>query len=362
ARRSTSFRALRGLSPLSNSFSNGHTYKNAPTKYFYESTFNSHYDGRFASGEVPVLERAWSFKLMLKTYTETMEQIGIETWLMHGCLLGWWWNGGLMPWDKDLDFIMEEEGMNELAEWWNMTIHHFDAKDLGLEDQLSVESDKWATERSTDEEMDEDDETRARRLEWEQQVRENGKKYLLEVNPNYTNTSTKDKYNLIDARWIDVSNGLYIDITTLHVAPAKSETPQTPDADSPDWPDSFDLYPYSSTRESLHEPDDADDEIQMYIKDSHSYLSSQIFPLRTSTLEDVRVKIPYAYEELLIEEYGADSLTKSWFNGYLFDTPSRKWQKSRPTDQQRAYFMAKHGKGRGRISGTGRIGHGWDGR
>lgn len=363
ARRSTSFHALRGLSPLTNSFSNGHTYKHAPGKYFYESTFNSHYDGRFASGELPFDERTWSLKLMLKAYTETMVDIGIETWLMHGCLLGWWWNGGLMPWDKDLDFLMEEDGMNELAEWWNMTIHHFDAKELGLEDQLSLESDKWAVERSTEEEADEDEETRARRFEWEQKVRKDGKKYLLEVNPNYTNTSTKDKFNLIDARWIDVSNGLYIDITTLHVAPVTPETPEAPDPDpdEPEWPDSFDIYPYGSTRVSPHEADDPDDEVQLYIKDTHSYLSSQIFPLRTSTLEGVNVKIPYAYEELLIEEYGPDSLTESWFNGYLFDKSSRKWIKSRPTEQQHAYFMAKHGKGRGRISGTGRIAHGWNG-
>ncbi|KNG44045.1 mannosylphosphorylation protein [Stemphylium lycopersici] len=345
SRRSTPFRSLRGLSPLVNSFSNGHTYAHAPTKYFYESTFNSHYDGRFASAEVPFQERIWNLRLMLKAYTDTMEKIGIQTWIMHGCLLGWWWGGGLMPWDKDLDFLMDEEGMRELGEWWNMTVHHFEAKDFGLEDQLSIESDHWASERSNEDE--EDEETQSKRQEWEHEVRKNGKKYLMEVNPNYTNQSTTDKYNLIDARWIDVSNGLYIDITTLHVAPVAPEPYASP---------------YTSLHPSAHEVDDEDDEIQMYVKDTHAYLSTQIYPLRSSTFENVPVKVPYAYEELLLEEYGSDALTESWYNGYLFDPKTKLWNKAKPNEAQRAYFKQKNGRDVGRLSGTGRIGHGWRGQ
>jgi hypothetical protein len=362
ARRSTPFRALRGLTPLVNSFSNGHTYKHAPNKYFYESTFNSHYDGRFASAEVPFRERIWNLRLMLKAYTETMDQIGVQTWIMHGCLLGWWWNGGLMPWDKDLDFLVEEEGMQELGEWWNMTVHHFEAKDLGLEDARSVESDHWASERRAqpedeeDDEDDEDDEARTKRLGWEQEVREKGKKYLLEVNPNYTNKSTTDKYNLIDARWIDISNGLYIDITTLHVAPITLN-------DDDESNDPFSLTPSFAIHPSAHEPDEDDvsDEIQMYVKDTHAYLASQIYPLRTSFLEKVPVKVPYAYEELLLEEYGSDALTESWYNGYAFDKHTGKWHERDPSQAQSKYFRAKHGRDKGRIGGTGRIVHGWMG-
>ncbi|USP76236.1 hypothetical protein yc1106_03510 [Curvularia clavata] len=353
ARRSTPFRALRGLSPLVNSFSNGHTYRHAPTKYFYESTFNSHYDGRFASSELPFAERVWNLRLMLKAYTETMDQIGIQTWIMHGCLLGWWWNEGLMPWDKDLDFLVEEEGIHELGEWWNMTIHHFEAKRLGLEDEHSLESDHWASERRSEQEEAEDDEARTKRLGWEKEVREKGKKYLMEVNPNYTNKSTTDKYNLIDARWIDTSNGLYIDITTLHVAPVKQS----------DEDDTFSLTPSFTTYPSAHEPDpdDPSDDIQLYVKDTHAYLSSQIYPLRTSSLEGVPVKIPYAYEELLLEEYGPDALTESWYNGYAFDKERAQWEMKDPTEEQRRYFRDKLGREKGRASGTGRITHVWTG-
>lgn len=37
---------------------------------------------------------------------------------------------------------------------------------------------------------------------------------MLEINPHYINPAQTDKLNVIDARWIDTENGLFIDITT----------------------------------------------------------------------------------------------------------------------------------------------------
>lgn len=41
-----------------------------------------------------------------------------------------------------------------------------------------------------------------------------GRTFQLEVNPNYVYREEDDKLNVVDARWIDMENGLYIDITT----------------------------------------------------------------------------------------------------------------------------------------------------
>lgn len=30
-------------------------------------------------------------KNLVQTYLATFSDLGIETWLMHGSLLGWWW-------------------------------------------------------------------------------------------------------------------------------------------------------------------------------------------------------------------------------------------------------------------------------
>jgi hypothetical protein len=41
-----------------------------------------------------------------------------------------------------------------------------------------------------------------------------GRDYMLEINPNFINREQTDKMNVIDARWIDTTSGLFIDITT----------------------------------------------------------------------------------------------------------------------------------------------------
>lgn len=38
---------------------------------------------------------------------------------------------------------------------------------------------------------------------------------MLEINPNYVNSSPEDDLNTIDGRYIDLVTGLFIDITTV---------------------------------------------------------------------------------------------------------------------------------------------------
>ncbi|KAF2638836.1 hypothetical protein P280DRAFT_381009, partial [Massarina eburnea CBS 473.64] len=209
-----------------------------PEKYFHESTFHAHYDGRFAYTILPHTSRVIHLRALVRSYLSTMHELGAETWIMHGSLLGWWWNRQIMPWDDDIDVQVSEPAISFLAQYHNMTIHSFNVSDLDMT---------------------------------------KGKRYLLEVNPSYKNASTTDWMNVIDARWIDIDTGLFIDITTLRDASAHSG-PQ-----------------------------------RMYCKDKHRFLSSQIYPLRTSVFEGVPVRIPYGYQELLIEEYGAESLTETEF-------------------------------------------------
>lgn len=138
--------------------------------------FHPHYDGRFADNVLPDKQRKGYLTDLMRTYLSTMNDIGAETWIMHGSLLGWFWNRKIMPWDSDVDVQMSEGSMHYLAKYYNMTMHHF------------------------------------RLPGWE-----HGRDYLLEVNPHYLNASTSDWLNVIDARWIDTESGLFIDITTLRV-------------------------------------------------------------------------------------------------------------------------------------------------
>lgn len=119
---------------------------------------------------------------------------------MHGTLLGWWWNRKvgtifkrhpktskisflqILPWDSDSDVQVSESSMHFLASYYNMTVFHY------------------KTPRIPE-----------------------GRDYMLEVNPHYVNREQTDKLNVIDARWVDTTSGLFIDITTArynHTHPA----------------------------------------------------------------------------------------------------------------------------------------------
>lgn len=143
-------------------------------KYFHESTFHPHYDGRFASSEVAVTERLPHLTALMQTFLSTMSDIGAETWIMHGTLLGWFWNQKILPWDSDIDVQVSEPTIAFLAKYYNMTEYHYTLPGV-----------------------------------------KNGRTYLLEVNPHYIYRDQADKLNVIDARWIDTENGLFIDISTV---------------------------------------------------------------------------------------------------------------------------------------------------
>jgi hypothetical protein len=276
--RSASFPSVRGLTSLSRDFSTTEDFAH-PTKFFHESTFSQHYDGRFASAELPHHVRLLHLRLMLKAYTDTMERIHIQTWMMHGCLLGWWWNARIMPWDTDIDMLVDETGIQELGGWWNMSVHHFSAPDLAADDAAIREEGPGVALLHED-------------------IIQGGKKYLLEVNPHYANISTRDKKNVIDARWIDTATGLFIDITTLHVQPRDRNAV------------------LSSTEH---------DDVELFTKDQHAYSSSQMFPLRATTFEGIPVHIPYNYEGILLDEYGPRAITQRGYRGWRFDRGRLEW-------------------------------------
>ncbi|KAH9862795.1 hypothetical protein J1614_010888 [Plenodomus biglobosus] len=316
--RSATFDSLRGLTPLTHDHSKEKAAKQ-PDKYFNEAKFDAHYDGRFAATELPLETRTWHLRLLLKTYIETMERIGVRTWIMHGCLLGWFWNGKIMPWDNDVDVMVEERGMKELGSWWNMTVHHFSGRDLGLLDEPQEAQHDLVDDEALDKaQLLALEAAKMSRATLTQQVIKDGKKYLLEINPHYTNTSIADKYNHIDARWIDTSTGLYIDITALHSAP--HHTASLPPS-------------------------------EIFTKDNHAYTPSSLFPLRPTTFESIPVNVPYDYTAILAEEYGARALTHTWYRvfggkGFGFDGRRKEWveQEFRFSDEAKAMRKAREGR------------------
>ncbi|ODA79200.1 hypothetical protein RJ55_04792 [Drechmeria coniospora] len=60
-------------------------------KYFTERIGDPHYDARFFVRRLDDDDQLRVIRSLIQTYLDTFHQLGIDTWLMHGSLLGWWW-------------------------------------------------------------------------------------------------------------------------------------------------------------------------------------------------------------------------------------------------------------------------------
>ena len=65
-------------------------------KYFHEpggSELGNHYDSRYEHGILSYDDKQDTQVHMMRAYLDFFKKNGMETWLAHGTLLGWWWNG-----------------------------------------------------------------------------------------------------------------------------------------------------------------------------------------------------------------------------------------------------------------------------
>ncbi|KAL4873728.1 hypothetical protein BDV12DRAFT_159494 [Aspergillus spectabilis] len=219
-------------------------------KYFQEpgnDEIHAHYDSRFFKEPVPKEQRSQVLTHIIHSYFEYFNDHGLETWIAHGTLLGWWWNGKIMPWDWDIDTQVSEATLFRLANEFNGTVAKYNTTDT--HDQRS---------------------------------------YLLDVNIWARQRDRGKGLNIIDARWIDMQTGLYIDITGL-------------------------------SRLNKEKPN------EWGCKNNHNYLISDIYPLRATFFEGVAAKVPFRYETVLIDEYKEKALTEKHYNKYTWDPAVEEW-------------------------------------
>lgn len=210
----------------------------------------NHYDSRYHKGIDTYEDRRFTQSHMLRAYFTFFAESGMETWLAHGTLLGWWWNGKMLPWDWDIDTQVSESTLNYMGKHHNGTMYNYVSKD-------------GQTKRT----------------------------YLLDVNPAIVERVRGNGNNVIDARWIDTSNGLYIDITGL------SET--HPDDRPGVWS----------------------------CKNYHRYHTTDLYPMRDTLYEGVGAKVPYAYDRILIQEYKEKALIVTEYEGHRWNADVKEWIK-----------------------------------
>ncbi|KAK2787397.1 hypothetical protein FQN53_005308 [Emmonsiellopsis sp. PD_33] len=231
-------------------------------KYFHEpgnDDILGHYDTRYFHGAVTYDERSDTLLHMIRAYLDFFRENGLETWIAHGTLLGWWWNGKLLPWDWDVDTQVNTATLLRMGDYFNQTISNYTSPD-GVKHS-----------------------------------------YLLDVNLYSRYRQRGEGKNIIDARWIDTRNGLYIDITGV------------------------------SELNKEKEPG------VLQCKNFHKYKTSDLYPLRDSMYEGVPAKIPYRYHDILIKEYGHSALIVQDFEDHDWDISQKTWV----PDQQRIAATAK---------------------
>jgi len=118
---------------------------------------------------------------------------------------------------------------------------------------------------------------------------EGSRRYLLDINPWARDRVRGDGNNIIDGRWIDTQNGMFVDITGISEA--------FPDTEPGVW----------------------------VCKNEHRYRVKDIFPLRETMFESVVAKVPYEYVAILEEEYSRFALTRTAYEGHRWDPAAKVW-------------------------------------
>jgi hypothetical protein len=52
---------------------------------------SAHYDYKYFHEVLEPEAQHAGIRVLMQTYLATFRDLGIQTWLMHGSLLGWWW-------------------------------------------------------------------------------------------------------------------------------------------------------------------------------------------------------------------------------------------------------------------------------
>ncbi|ODQ77788.1 hypothetical protein BABINDRAFT_168749 [Babjeviella inositovora NRRL Y-12698] len=260
---------------------------NLISKYFYETeimgnTLGSHYDWRFFDGltHLDLVEQRIVFHHMLRTWLKFTGEYGLTTWVAHGSLLSWYWNGMSFPWDNDLDVQMPLEHLHRMALQFNQSLI------VGVDESYDS--------------------------------------YLLDVGTFITERTHGNGKNNIDARLIHTGTGLYIDITGISLSGSLA---------SPTYYGLLEAEhkrlgmpgSYANTRgsESLR----LEKNTQMNAvndRNGHYMLVHDLTPLRLTLVEGAPAYVPQNYKKALGVEYARGMVSRA-FKNWAYEPLSSTW-------------------------------------
>lgn len=246
--------------------------------FFHQADGHSHVDRRYFTGDLSPQQSQAYLHVVTRAWLDFAAWTGLCTWLAHGSLLGWYWNGMALPWDVDVDVHITMELLVELARWNNSVVVH------------------------------------------------DGGTYLVEVNPAYCNRDVGN--NFIDARLIDTRLGLYIDITALTAtAPPLARNAELNQLLDPEYSAKLDSSTVSpqTLEHSLNTTlaQLASSGRLVRCKNNHHYNTDELHLVKT-LFEGSPAYVPKAYAAMLLREY-PKSIYLREFAGYKFLPVLRLW-------------------------------------
>jgi len=275
-------------------------------KFFYEalveeSTFGGHYDWRFFQKlEYSDYERKAILHRLTRAWLRFANSVGIKTWLAHGTLMGWYWNGMNLPWDQDVDVQVPAMSLLHMAKFYNQSI----VIDLSEDNQpLNIGIGK----------------------------------YFLEVSPSFAYRKHGNGENNIDARFIDVSTGMYVDITGLAITDGcndiefddSNEFNQVLDEHFLEKKGSLTIAIEELKKEwTISRDTHFQNQDLVNCRDNHYYRLDELSPLRRTLFEGVMAFVPQAFGRILTREY-PKGLWKLQFADHIFRPVSRLWAPKR---------------------------------
>lgn len=264
-----------------------------PEKSFNEAKFlnsdsdrlyGDHHDWRFYNGltietdsQVIVLHR------ILKNYLHFCLLNGLVTWIAHGSLLSWYWNGMAFPWDADTDVQMPIRDLHLLAENFNQSLV---IENIGYDrDDVKMEDTKFSGMGA----------------------------YFIDVGNSITHRDSGNGKNNIDARFIDIQTGLYVDITGLSVS--SQEAPKRYDHRLPLNSGELDTTSANRLKKIYN------------CRNRHFSSLDELSPLVKTVVQNEVAHVPLKFGPILYHEYRLKGLISNTHQQNYFLKNLRVWVK-----------------------------------
>lgn len=275
-----------------------------PTKYLYEAqlhkstpnwAWGSHYDWRFYKSIINFSDlQAPALHSLTRAWLRFIDAQRLNSWVAHGTLLSWYWSGINFPWDADVDVQMPISDLHKLARDFNQSV----IVDFGNDVEGEIKTGR----------------------------------YFLDIGTWISLRDFGNGRNNIDARFIDMDTGLYIDITGLAITDMVA--PKEYDRKLP-----RELRRTNKDRSM----DELEIERNTYLKvyncrNKHFASLKDLSPMKLTYVEGVPAYVPNNYMLILQQEYNEGGLVDQKFKRYVFLPRLRIWH---PFDKVSQFVLGK---------------------